>query len=79
MPDKAQGISVRLLSIGSIICIVSGLVFGLMSLFPDEASTYGVLGLSLICVGLAMTVLALLKKQGQQPVAGQSGPVQEKG
>ena len=77
MSEKPQGISIKVLSIGSIVCLIVGLFFGLMALFPDEAGTYGILGMALICIGVIMSAMALLKRQAQKPpeaAQGTQGP-----
>jgi hypothetical protein len=47
-----------------------------MAAFEQEPATYGVLGLSLICIGVVMMAMALIKKQAQTPGAppGGQGP-----
>lgn len=78
MSDRAFGVNVKLLVVGCIICSMAGLIFVVLDQFGEDSGTYTIVGIALVCVGLSMGAIGLVRRDPSTPAAGQSGGVQNK-
>jgi hypothetical protein len=79
MSDKAFGINTKLLVVGCFIACLVGLFFVVFDQFDADTGTYTIVGIALVCVGLAMGAIGLMRRDTPAGGSGQSGQVQNKG
>jgi uncharacterized YccA/Bax inhibitor family protein len=78
MADKSFGISTKLLVVGCFICSLAGLLFVVLDQFGEDQGTFTVVGIAVVCVGLAMGAIGLMRKDAPAATTGQGGGVQGK-
>ena len=78
MSEKAFGINVKLLATGCFVCSLAGLLFVVLDQFSAATGSFTIIGMALVCIGLCMGALALMRKEATTPVTTQGGQPPEK-